>query len=46
MKETAREINEAVVLGKETETGINEVHDGGPDCWRARKYKSFCSNTQ
>lgn len=25
MKETAREINEAVVLGKETEAGINEA---------------------
>jgi len=25
MKETAREINEAVALGKETEAGINEV---------------------
>lgn len=25
MKETAREINEAVALGKETEVGINEV---------------------
>lgn len=25
MKETAREINEAVALGKETEAGINEA---------------------
>lgn len=29
MKETAREINEAVVLGKETEAGINEVRTVG-----------------
>lgn len=37
MKETAREINEAVVLGKETEIGINEVQDDGRDNWRITK---------
>lgn len=30
MKETAREINEAVALGKETEAGINEARRAVP----------------
>lgn len=39
MKETAREINEAVALGKETEAGINEVNPSSSDAsMSASKY--------